>query len=312
MRTHLSDAHESLKESFFQAFDERPHHAWILKGPKGVGKVDFAKQIAANLLVRKTPDEQIFTKIENQNHPNFLYISPEESATKTISIEQIRHIFQFLQQTSHDGGWKIVLLNNLNTLTTNGANGLLKILESPPANTVFFLIQHNGMAPLPTIVSRCAQLSFELKQQEDLSSLLPDNLSPSDQSLLLSWAQGRQQYLEELLDQNALSLFHDFQDAFHHLIEGNSYTQAHSLAQTVSRDVIKLETFLFLVEWWLQKGIKEIALQQPSFFRINCSLTSLLDIHQTISKIIRWKKTLDVDSRQLILNVFIELKKLRA
>lgn len=312
MRTHASDVHESLKESFFQAFKDRPHHAWILKGPKGVGKIDFAKQLAASLLVQMTPDDQVFTKIENQNHPNFLYISPDDSTNKAISIEQIRQIFHFLQQTSHDGGWKVVLLNSLNDLTTNGANGLLKILESPPAQTVFFLIQHNGRAPLPTIVSRCAQLSFQSQQDNDLSTLLPEGLSSSEQTLLLSLAQGRPHYLKDLLDQNALSLYHSFQEALKALTQNDDYTLSHSLAQSMGRDPFKLEIFLDIVEWWLQKGVKEIALQQRNFFQINCSLSSLLDIHQTISKIIKWKRTLDLDNRQLILNIFIELKKLRA
>lgn len=303
-------AHENLKQTFFQAFEQRPHHAWILKGPKGVGKLDFSKEAAAKLLTEVTPDDRITTKIENQNHPNFLYISPEESTTQTISIEQIRKIFHFLQQTSTDGGWRVVILNSLNTLTTNGANGLLKILESPPARTVFFLIQHNGMPTLPTLVSRCAQLSFSSASKDDLAPLLPADLSPEDHSLLLSLAHGCPNYLLDLIDQDALALYHSFQDAVYPLIDHHHYTLAHSFAQTIGRDPRKLDLFLSLLEWWLTNAVKEVALHQRLFFKIDCSLASLLDIHQTISKIRGWKKNLDLDGRQLILNIFLELKNL--
>ncbi|OFW69887.1 MAG: hypothetical protein A2621_02440 [Alphaproteobacteria bacterium RIFCSPHIGHO2_01_FULL_41_14] len=308
----LITAHKDLKQTFFQDFKERPHHAWILKGPQGVGKVDFAKHIAAQLLTEITPDDHIYTKIENQNHPNFLYISPEASPTQAISIEQIRGVFQFLQQTAPDGGWRIVILDSLNTLTPNGANGLLKILESPPPHTVFFLIQHNGASPLPTLVSRCAKLSFAAPSSTDLLPFLPEGLSLQEQTILLALAHGCPAHLQDLLDQEALSLYGSFQQAVRSLVEQDHYAPAHTLAQTVGRDASKLTLFLSLVEWWLQNAVKEVALQQRCFFTIQCSLASLLDIHQTISKIIKWKKNLDIDGRQLVLTLFFELKNLRA
>lgn len=305
--------HEDLKRSFFQTFDKRPHHAWILKGPQGVGKLDFAKQIAAKLLTEVTPDENVLTKIENQNHPNFLYVSPsEESALQTISIEQVRSVSQFLHQTSPDGNWRIVLLNSLNALTTNSANGLLKILEAPPPRTVFFLIHHDGARVLPTILSRCAQLSFLPANQNELSTFLPASLSDQEKTLLLSLAHGCPHYLEDLLDQDVLSLYDSFQKAVHALIENNNYELAHKFARTMGHDKKKQDLFLALMEWWLTTAVKEVALNNRSFFQINCSLSSLLDIQQTISKIMRWNKTLDLDGGQLVLNIFFALKKLRA
>jgi DNA polymerase-3 subunit delta' len=312
MTENLLDFHQSLKQSFFRDFEKRPHHAWILRGPKGIGKLNFAKEIAATLLVAVTPDDYIRNKIENQNHPNFLYLSTEDfSMTKTISIEQIRKIFHFLQQTSHDGGWKVVILNSLNTLTINGANGLLKILEAPPPHTVFFLIHHNGTPVLPTLSSRCAHLSFNPLSDEELSPLLPNNLSSQEKTLLLSLASGCPNHLQDLLDQEALTLYHSFQESLLSLLEKDNYNAVHSFAQTVGKDSLKLDLFLSFIEWWLQNAVKEVALHNRLFFKIECSLSSLLDIHQTISKIISWKKNLDLDGRQLILNIFFELKNLR-
>ena len=305
--------HEDLKHSFFQTFQKRPHHAWILKEPQGVGKLDFAKEVAAKLLTEIAPDENVLTKIENHNHPNFLYISPsEESAQQTISIEQVRSVFQFLQQTSPDGNWRIVLVNSLNALTTNSANGLLKILEAPPPRTVFFLIHHNGARVLPTIASRCAQLSFLPATQNELSTLLPDTLSDQEKTLLLSLAHGCPHYLEDLVDQDVLSLYDSLEKAVHALIENNDYELVHKFGRTINHDRKKQDLFLALIEWWLTTAVKEVALNNRSFFQINCSLTSLLDIQKTISKIMKWNKTLDLDGGQLVLNIFFALKKLRA
>lgn len=304
--------HENLKLSFFEAFQKRPHHAWIFKGPKGVGKLNFSKEIATKLLTEETPDENILTKIENQNHPNFLYVAPsEESALQTISIDQIRSIFQFLQQTSPDNNWRIVILDSLNALTQNSANGLLKILESPPSRTVFFLIHHDGGVILPTIISRCTQLSFVPSHAETLETLLPPTLSNHEKTLILAIARGCPYYLEDLLDQDILGLYTLFEKASTTLVEDNNYELAHKFSQTIGRDKLKRDVFLSFLEWWLSTAVKEVALNERIFFKISCSLASLLDIQQTISKIMKWDKTLDLDGSQLVLNVFFELKKLR-
>lgn len=303
-----SDLYADLKKSFLNGFKSRPHHAWILKGPKGAGKVQFAKELAAHLLGES--DDHIASKIDQNAHPHFLYIAPTE--TKSISVEQIRHIFHFLQQKASDGGWKIVLLDSLNTLTPNGANGLLKILEAPPPRSLFLLIHHNGQPLLPTILSRCAQLSFAPCDSTLLSSLIPPSIADKERLFLLSLSQGQPNCLKTLLDKDALSLYSLFDETLEGFVHQDSISDLHAFAQKISKDTEKMDLFMEILEWWLNTSAKEIAINTFNFFKFSSSLSLFLPIHQQICTFIKWKKNLDLDGRQFILNIFFELKKLRA
>jgi DNA polymerase-3 subunit delta' len=311
METNLLYAHKEVEHSFFQAFEKRPHHAWILKGPKGIGKLDFAKKIAGQLLTQETPDSHIQNKIEAQNHPSFLYISLEDSDLQSISIEQIRKIFHFVTQTTE--GWKVIILNSLNDLTVNGSNGLLKVLESPPPKTVFFLIHHNGVSLLPTITSRCAALSFAPLPEEELSSQLPSSLTEAERKILLSLAQGCAHRLTDLTDHHALSLYDSFLETLQSLLHKDDESPLSAFIGKIGRDKTKLSLFLLIVERWLQGSIKEAALREenPLFLREPYSLETLLKTHQAVSHLIISDKKLMLDARQLMLTIFFELKNLR-
>jgi DNA polymerase-3 subunit delta' len=154
-------------------------HALLVRGPKGIGKLDFARALAQALLC-ETPAAggracgacTACTWFETGGHPDYRQIEPvvteteDDEGAKTekkkthISVEQIRALPEFINISSHRGGPKIIVLHPAEALNVNAANALLKSLEEPPPRTHFILVTHRPHQLLATIKSRCRQLAL--------------------------------------------------------------------------------------------------------------------------------------------------------
>ncbi|SCY08958.1 DNA polymerase III, delta prime subunit [Nitrosospira sp. Nl5] len=80
--------------------------------------------------------------------------------SKEILISQIRELGDFINISSHQNGYKIVLIHPAEAMKPAAANALLKNLEEPPARTLFILVTHRAQHLLPTIRSRCRQIAM--------------------------------------------------------------------------------------------------------------------------------------------------------
>lgn len=167
---------------------ERFAHAWLLHGEAGIGKLDFAIAAAASLLC-ETPQQGLACGrciacgwFASGNHPDLRRIRPEAVAvaegaeagesdeaeaasggakrapSKDIRIDQIRSLEPWFNTATHRGGWRVALLYPAQALNTIAANALLKVLEEPPAHTIFLLVSDAPDRLLPTLVSRCRRL----------------------------------------------------------------------------------------------------------------------------------------------------------
>ena len=73
---------------------------------------------------------------------------------KQISVHTIRALIEKMQLSSMEGGWRVVLIDSLDEMTAAAQNAMLKLLEEPPASTLFLVVVHSLAATLPTIRSR--------------------------------------------------------------------------------------------------------------------------------------------------------------
>ena len=186
------------------------HHAWLLSGPKGVGKATFAHVAARRILADaagppselpglETDDQHLIVKlVEAGSHPDMRHLERlvnEKTGTlaRNISVDQIREIGEFLSLTPALSSWRVVIIDSADELETSGANALLKILEEPPANCVFFLVSHAPGRLLATIRSRCRRLDFGAVDDEAMTSILssraPD-LSAAERQKLIAMSFG--------------------------------------------------------------------------------------------------------------------------
>ena len=137
--------------------NEQIHHAFIISGSKGIGK---------SLLIESLAEKILNNKISLENNPDFhnLKILDEK---KLIGINQIHELRDKLYESSFLGKNKVAVINEIEKISIDGLNAILKILEEPPKNT-YFLLSTNFLNQIPlTIQSRCFDLrisSPEIKQ----------------------------------------------------------------------------------------------------------------------------------------------------
>jgi DNA polymerase-3 subunit delta' len=146
---------DKIKTDFLSLFKQNKlHHAILLSGKEGVGKASFALEFALEIIGSK-----------NKNHPDLLLIEKEEGK-RDISIDQIRKIAPFLNQTSAISKNRFIIVDAADNFNKSSANAILKVLEEPSKNCFLILISHSLSKLLPTIKSRCQivkinDLSFE-------------------------------------------------------------------------------------------------------------------------------------------------------
>jgi len=163
------------------AAKSRLPHALLFRGPKGIGKLAFARALASVLLCETpVPDGRACgtcsacTWLEADGHPDYRQVEPasagdgeqEEGEKKekkaVIAVDQIRALGDFVHVSSHRGGPKVVVIQPVEALNPNAANALLKSLEEPPPGIQFLLVTHRPHQLLPTIKSRCQQIGLSV------------------------------------------------------------------------------------------------------------------------------------------------------
>jgi DNA polymerase-3 subunit delta' len=114
------------------------------------------------------------------SHPDFRLLERLERPTgglaRNISVDQIRSLGDLLGVTPSMSAWRAIVIDAVDDLEASAANALLKMLEEPPANTIFFLVSHAPGRLLPTIRSRCRRLDFGRLSDEVMTSLLTRSL----------------------------------------------------------------------------------------------------------------------------------------
>jgi DNA polymerase-3 subunit delta' len=168
------------------------HHAWLLAGPKGVGKATFAHEAARRVLADAavpdsempgiaTSDEHPIVKlVEARSHPDMRWLQRIENPKaktpgtlyRNIIVDQVRELGEFMSLTAALSPWRVAVIDTVDELEPSGANALLKMLEEPPANTLFFLVSHAPGRLLPTIRSRCRRLDFSELDDDAMTSIL--------------------------------------------------------------------------------------------------------------------------------------------
>ena len=169
-------------------------HAILLKGPQGIGKFDFAMNLAQSLLCEKPHADGLACQICSschwflqESHPDFRLLQPDALAeseegeereagkkkpSKQISVDQVRALADFANLSAHQGGYRVVLIHPAEAMNTNAANALLKTLEEPSARMLIILISHKPQQLLPTILSRCLALAVSMPTIEESNAWL--------------------------------------------------------------------------------------------------------------------------------------------
>ena len=159
-------------------------HAWVVAGPRGVGKINLALVFAQRLLGGSTltgaPPElgpQAFAAAmrgrhaATDHHPDLHWLHPEEEK-RTIAIEQVRAVGEALALKAHGGAAKVVVIEPADGMTPGAVNALLKTLEEPAGDSYLLLVTHQAGRLPATIVSRCQRVTIGLPRPAALAAWL--------------------------------------------------------------------------------------------------------------------------------------------
>ena len=144
--------HGDVLRDFMAAWNGRDAHpvhpVWMLSGPRGIGKATLAYKIA-KMVYGNVGDFFIIDMVHNIDKDG----KPKPDA-KNISVYTVRAMIEKMQMSSMSGEWRVILIDSVDELTTSAENAMLKLLEEPPAKTLFLLIVHQLANVLPTVRSR--------------------------------------------------------------------------------------------------------------------------------------------------------------
>jgi DNA polymerase-3 subunit delta' len=144
----------------------RMPHAWLLTGPRGIGKATLAFHLTRRLLTRGSGEPaaaSLFRQVADGSHPDLHVIEvPRDRRSGRlkgeIGVDAVRDATARLHSTAALGGRRVLIVDGAELLNRNAANALLKPLEEPPAGVVMLLVGHDPGLVLATIRSRCAML----------------------------------------------------------------------------------------------------------------------------------------------------------
>ncbi|WP_340108446.1 DNA polymerase III subunit delta' [Pikeienuella sp. HZG-20] len=194
----------AAEASFLEAWGAgRLHHAWLLTGPRGIGKATLAYRIArrrlasddgGGLLEAAAPpetldlpaDHAVARRVAAGAEPR-LFTLRRMADAKTgklatrIRVDDVRRLKSFFQLTATDGGWRVAIVDAAEEMNGAAANAILKLLEEPPPRALLLLVSHAPARLLPTIRSRCRTLRLSPLGPADLAAALADaGVAPAD------------------------------------------------------------------------------------------------------------------------------------
>ncbi|MGL4767831.1 MAG: DNA polymerase III subunit delta' [Formosimonas sp.] len=303
-------------------------HAYLVVAPQDTGGEQLLHSMAASVLCETPAAPQACGTcascqlIRAHSHPDFRVVRPSiwdvqheieelrpEKPSKEISIAQIRELANMVNQTSHRGGQRVIVLYPAHKLNANAANALLKTLEEPPANTLFLLLAHDVRQILPTIVSRCQRLTAPAPTLEAASAYLTQQHGANPNwATYLSTENNAVMRVAQLHDTNYFTLQNQLADE---LARGKQLN-ALKIAETFDKHIKDADKArlagqahsvdLFAVITWLQRWTHDLASaaqtqQPPRYYPQHHKAIHQLAAHADPLKLHAWQQQLATEKR---------------
>ncbi|QQS19549.1 DNA polymerase III subunit gamma/tau [Candidatus Saccharibacteria bacterium] len=170
-------------------------HAYLLTGPRGVGKTSVARILAHEI-----------NHLSYSEKPHFDII--EIDAASNNGVEDVRDLRDKIMSAPSSATYKVFIIDEVHMLSKAAFNALLKTLEEPPAHVVFILATTEAHKLPETIISRTQRYRFKPVSLEKVAAHLrhiakKEQISIDDEALHLIAEHGEGSFRDSisLLDQ---------------------------------------------------------------------------------------------------------------
>ncbi|MBN8997020.1 MAG: DNA polymerase III subunit delta' [Rhizobiales bacterium] len=258
----------------------RMHHAWLIGGQKGIGKATLAYRFARFVLAHPDPrapevlqatdlslpeGHPVARRVAARAHPNLLALErPYDEKSKklrtSVTVDEIRRTVPFFGSTGGEAGWRVAIVDPADDMNPNAANALLKVLEEPPARSLFLLVSNAPGRLLPTIRSRCRRLDLPSLPEATIATVLREHGEDGpeeDIALASALADGSLRRAILLLEENGLAIYRAFTRLAASL-PGLDVTAMHAFADSVAGRGADdaWQGFLDLLGDWLGRRVR--------------------------------------------------------
>jgi DNA polymerase-3 subunit delta' len=327
-------------------------HAWLLTGPRGVGKATLAFRFARHLLAEPpaeaaglfgapppatslavAPEHPVFRRVASGGHPDLLTLEPGVNektgrARSEIVIEDVRQATQRLHLSPAEGGWRILVVDSADELNRNAANALLKILEEPAPRSLMLLVSHAPGALLPTIRSRCCHLALAPLPTATVERLLQQHapeLEAAERTQIALLAEGSIGRALALSEAGGLELYRELM-ALLASLPRLDIGRVHGFADSLGRakDDRAFATAMELLGWWLARLVRAGAAgelpaavlpeEQGVAERLLAGgrLADWLALWEKLARLVARTDRVNLDRKQVAMTAFLEIEALLA
>ncbi len=284
-----------VQKLLFSQINNNFPHAILLSGPKGTGKFNFLKNLAHEILGKKTsiPPELVLVDklymegtqsdledLAQYSSFNQIHRKKKKTRSNSLGVDDISSFTKQLHETVA-GKYKIVIVRDIERMTIASSNKFLKILEEPPQKTIFLLTTSQPQKLLPTIISRCQVKYFSLLSPQEMQieiSQSPKFFSDNEKKLLMILSSGKsEEFIKMMNDDEYLAEKKEKYNQVKKIISSSpleKMNEAEGIAKTSMKEIEELLQTFFLV---MRTELKE----KPS------SVTALDEIDNTREAILK-------------------------
>ena len=284
-------------------------HSYMFVGIDGIGKKLIAKEFARKILCLNKQNQNCATcdsciKFNSGNNPDFLEIFPDGNS---IKIAQMREMQEKVYQKPIVSDKKVFIIDQVEKMTEEAQNSLLKTLEEPPEYMVIILITSNENKLLNTVKSRCIRINFTGLSKQDITKYAgAHQINISSQNLLemCGGSIGKLEKINENIDDyNSLEL------ATNKLIDGKLKNVVEEMncfnilyeSKEIIQDLLDYMTVLIYLHIskekdYRQKFLNTIKLIEETKQRLNSNTNYDMSIDNLLFKI--WEEFNEKHSRR--------------
>jgi DNA polymerase III subunit delta' len=317
--------HREAETALLNAYRSgRIPHAWLIGGAQGIGKATLAYRMARFVLAHRDPRATTVQRAEtlwvDPNDPVARHVASgahggllalertvnDKGVLRTvITVDETRETISFFGSTAAVEGWRVCIVDTVDELNPNAANALLKILEEPPQQSLFFLLSHAPARVLATIQSRCRKLPLRPLSTDDVIRAASQATSRAVDDPALAEAasasEGSVARALMLLGGDALKL-HQRTAALLATLPGVDPRELHALGDALGiSDRVALAAFVDSVDRWVAERLH---LDEANANANLPRLARLAEVWEKIVRAARDTESYNLERKPLVFSVF--------